>query len=61
MTGKKKSLTGQLFREQKNLITMLRENMEALGEKYEEDVDNSENSKESCGEDRKSAVHVGEP
>lgn len=27
--------------------------MEALGEKYEEDVDNSENSKESCGEDEK--------
>ena len=34
-----------------DLITMLRENMESLGEKYEEDVDNSENSKESCGED----------
>ena len=34
-----------------DLITMLRENMESLGEKYEEDVDNSENSKEACGED----------
>ena len=32
---------------------MLRENLEALGEKYEEDVDNSENSKEACGEDEK--------
>ena len=36
-----------------DLITMLRENLEALGEKYEEDVDNSENSKEACGEDEK--------
>jgi len=35
------------------LITMLRENMEALGEKYEEDVDNAKNSKEACGEDEK--------
>ena len=32
---------------------MLRENMEALGEKYEEDVDNAKNSKEACGEDEK--------
>ena len=27
--------------------------MEALGEKYEEDVDNAKNSKEACGEDEK--------